>query len=188
RAKGTPHELHGGAAARVVLNGPPGNVLDGEMIAELTWAARELAGRARLRAIVIEGEGAHFSYGAAVQEHLREAVAGQLTAFRELLFALSDAGVPLVAKVRGQCLGGGMELAALCHFVIADRTARFGQPELRLGVFAPAASVLLPLRIGQSRADEMLLAGRVASAEEAVAWGLATAVADWDGLDEECDR
>ena len=182
------HELHGGAVARLVLNAPKGNVLDGAMIAEITWAARELASRQRLRAVVLEGEGLHFSYGTAVQEHYGERAAEMLAGFHGMLYALLELGTPLVAKVRGYCLGGGLELAALCHFLICDRTARFGQPEAKLGVFAPAASLLLPMRVGQTKADELLLTGATLDADEALACGLVTTLADWDGLDTAVER
>ena len=80
--------------------------------------------------------------------------------------------------VRGQCLGGGLELAAAGHLIFAAPGAMFGQPEIRLAVFAPAASCLLPEKIGPSRAEDLLFSGRSIGAEEAHRIGLVNAVAD----------
>jgi cyclohexa-1,5-dienecarbonyl-CoA hydratase len=80
--------------------------------------------------------------------------------------------------VRGQCLGGGLELAAFCHRVFAAPDATLGQPEVKLGVFAPVASLVLPLRIGQAAADDLLLTGRTVGGEEALALGLVDELAE----------
>ena len=80
--------------------------------------------------------------------------------------------------VRGQCLGGGLEFAAAGSLIFAAPDAQLGQPEIKLGVFAPAASVLLPLRVGQGRAEDLLLSGRSITALHAATWGLVHEVAD----------
>jgi len=80
--------------------------------------------------------------------------------------------------VRGLCLGGGLELASAGHLIFAAPDAELGQPEIKLAVFAPAASCLLPERIGQARADDLLLSGRTVSGTEAQVLGLVTATAD----------
>jgi cyclohexa-1,5-dienecarbonyl-CoA hydratase len=169
---------HDGAVVRIVLAAPKGNVLDGEMMDELGRALDALAPLGKVRALVFEGEGAHFSFGASVPEHTRPLVAAMLGKFHALLFKLMDAAVPTLAKVRGQCLGGGLELAAFCNFILCDRTAKFGQPEIKLGVWPPPATLLLPARIGQARADDLILTGRSIDAETALSWGLVTAVGD----------
>lgn len=69
-------------------------------------------------------------------------------------------------------------MALMCNFMFVDKTAKLGQPEIMLGVFAPPASLILPMKIGQARADEMLLTGKIISAEEAFQMGLAAAVYD----------
>ena len=98
--------------------------------------------------------------------------------FGGLFRALIDTRVATLAAVRGQCLGGGMELALFCNWVFAHPTARFGQPEIRLGVFPPAAAIILPLLVGQALADEVCLTGRTYTAAEALARRLVHAVAD----------
>lgn len=159
-----------GALLRLVLARPKGNVLDRAMIDALRAEVREAD--AATRSILIEGEGRHFSFGASVEEHRADLVGDMLPAFHALFRDLLGAGKVLLAAVRGQCLGGGLELAAACHRVFAAPDATLGQPEVKLGVFAPIASLVLPLRIGQARADDLLLTGRSVSAEEALGLGL----------------
>jgi cyclohexa-1,5-dienecarbonyl-CoA hydratase len=163
---------------RLVLDAPPGNVLDRAMMEEVTAAVLSGARVPSLRAIVLEGAGEHFSYGASIPEHRKELVGPLLRSFRDLFSALAEVSIPLVALLRGQCLGGGLELASFCHFLIASPSTRLGQPEIRLGVLAPVASLLLPWRIGPTRAEELLLTGRILSADEARDMGLVHTVAD----------
>src|SRR5688500_192737 len=85
---------------------------------------------------------------------------------------------PILVFAGGQCLGGGLALAMAGHLLFVASAARLGQPEIKLGVFAPAASVLLPLRVGQARAEDLLLSGRSIDGATAVAWGLASGMAD----------
>jgi cyclohexa-1,5-dienecarbonyl-CoA hydratase len=134
-------------------------------------------GAPALKAIVFEGAGAHFSYGVSVEEHRPGTVEEMLRAFHGLFRTLLTLDRVLIAVVRGQCLGGGLELASFCHRVFAHPGARLGQPEINLGVFPPVASVILPLRGGQAAADEICLTGRTFSARQALALRLVDEVA-----------
>ncbi len=169
--------LDDGAFAHVVIGRPPGNILDAETVDALRDAVRAQADRPELKALLIEGAGKHFSFGASVEEHLPDQVAGMLEGFHGLFRDLIALHVPVIAVVRGQCLGGGLELVAYCHRVFAKPDAKLGQPEVKLGVFAPAGSVLLPERVGQARADDLLLSGRVLGCEEALELGLIDEIA-----------
>jgi cyclohexa-1,5-dienecarbonyl-CoA hydratase len=100
-----------------------------------------------------------------------------LASLHALLGAMLEWPRPILMAVRGQCLGGGLEFALAGNLLFAAPDAQFGQPEMKLGVFAPAASVLLPLRIGQARAEDLLYSGRSIDAPTALAWGLANEVA-----------
>lgn len=163
---------------RVQLARPKANVLDAAMTAALHGFFAGPARAPALKAVLLEGEGPHFSFGASVAEHLPESVAGMLRTFHGLFHAMADAAVPVLAVVRGQCLGGGLELAAFCQRIFAAPDARLGQPEIKLGVFAPVASLLLPDRMGRGRAEDLLLSGRTLTAEEARAAGLVDEVAE----------
>jgi len=163
---------HGGRIARLTLRAPKANILDAPMIADLNTAVRQLHSRGDLHALVIAAEGSHFSFGASVEEHLPDRIAPTLAALHGLLRNLLDVPAPTIAAIRGQCLGGGLELALACDLLIAEEGAQLGCPEIKLGVFPPAASVLLPARIGSARAAALILTGNSISGREAQAIGL----------------
>lgn len=171
-------ELDDGAIWSVVLDTPKANLLDSAKLRDLDALFHTARHAGPLRAILIEGAGAHFSFGASVEEHLGDQVAGMLAAFGALFHSMLAAGVPTVAVVRGQCLGGALELASFCTRVVAAPGAKLGQPEIKLGVIAPVASVFLPERIGRAHAEDLCLTGRTIDAEEARTMGLVDQVAD----------
>ncbi len=166
-----------GAFAHFVIGGSPGNILNAETVEALRDAVRAEGERPELKSLLLEGDGKHFSFGASVEEHLPDQVAGMLGGFHALFRDLIALHVPVLAVVRGQCLGGGLELAAFCHRVFAQPDAKLGQPEVKLGVFAPVGSVLLPQRVGRAHADDLLLSGRVIGAEDALSIGLIDEIA-----------
>jgi len=172
-----------GAGWRMTLCGDVGNILDERLVTSLTSAFRRAAETPGLRVICLEAAGPHFSYGASVQEHLPDQVAAMLVRFRELLFAMLDSSIVTIAAIKGRCLGGGLELVTLCHRVVAHRDAQFSQPEIKLGVFAPFASVLLPARIGRARAEDLCLTGRTIGADEALRIGLIDHVTSGEPMD-----
>ncbi len=167
---------HDGQVLTVTLNAPKANILDREMMTELLAALEEHGSAPALKALVFQGAGEHFSFGASVPEHQKEFVAQMLTTFHGLFRTLIKLNKPCFALVRGQCLGGGFELAMFCHGIFASENAKFGQPEINLAVFPPVAALLLPHRLGQSAADDLVLTGRSLTAHEARQLGLVYSV------------
>jgi len=163
-----------GRLLRLRLNRPKANLIDAAMIAALDAALKKHLGNAALAAALIDAEGPHFSFGASVEEHLPGHCAGMLRSIHKLVLRLVESPVPILAAVRGQCLGGGLELAMAGHLLFVHPEAALGQPEIKLGVFAPAASCLLPEVAGPARAFDLLLSGRSISGAEAVAMGIAS--------------
>ena len=145
--------------ASLVFEHHPGNLLTGEIVGQLHAALTDLDNLPHLKLVTIEGAGADFSFGASVPEHGPEEIARVLPATHALITALLEVPAPTAAVVRGKCLGGGFELALACDFILASDTAMFGLPEIALGVFPPAASVLLPVRAGAARATSAILSG-----------------------------
>jgi cyclohexa-1,5-dienecarbonyl-CoA hydratase len=174
----TVEKLEGGAYWDVELSGSKGNVLDSRLIEALTAVFEEAEDTRELKAVCLRGKGKDFSFGASVREHLPEEVGEMLPRFHRLFRAIDASGVATLAAVRGQCLGGGLELASFCHRVFAAPDAKLGQPEIVLGVFAPIASLVLPERIGRANAEELCLTGRILEANEAKEMGLVDAVTD----------
>jgi cyclohexa-1,5-dienecarbonyl-CoA hydratase len=169
--------IHEGRIARIVMAAPKANILDRAMIATLDRYVGSLQSRADLHAIVVGADGPHFSFGASVEEHLPDQIAGTLEALHGLLRAIVDLPAPTIAAVRGQCLGGGFELALACDLLIAEESAALGCPEIKLGVFPPAASALLAARIGSGRAASIVLSGESINGADAAAAGLVARVA-----------
>lgn len=164
--------IHNNSVAQIILDDGKGNVLDHIMMEELQQVLDSFAVNNDLKLIVFEGAGKHFSFGASVEEHQKEFAGTMLHHFHKLFYTIRDLSIPTMAKISGQCLGGGMELAIACNFLFADRTANLAQPEIILGVFPPPASLILPLKIGNAKAEELLITGRAINAEEGKAMGL----------------
>ena len=159
-----------GALLRLRLARPKANIVDAEMIGSLSAALAEP--RPALRGVLLDAQGPHFSFGASVEEHLADRCAAMLGSLHGLILAMIDLPVPILVAVQGQCLGGGLEVALAGSRIFAAPDAQFGQPEMKLGVFAPAASVLLPYRLNQSDAEDLLFSGRSVGADVARANGL----------------
>ena len=164
-----------GRLLRLRLNRPKANIMDAAMIAALDGALAEHLSNANLAALLLDAEGSHFSFGASVQEHLPAECGKMLRSIHQVILHLVNSPVPVLVAVRGQCLGGGLELALAGHLLFVAPDAALGQPEIKLGVFAPAASCLLPEIIAASAALDLLLSGRSISGSDAVKLGMAYA-------------
>lgn len=150
--------------AAFTLYHPKGNILTKDMIAALRSGLDAVAENPHLKLLTIEGAGQDFSFGASIPEHAPDQIAHVLPEMHALIYDLLDAPVPTAAVVRGRCLGGGFELALACDFILAEADATFGLPEIALGVFPPAASALLPLRVGYASATQAILTGELLDA------------------------
>lgn len=168
---------HDGQVARVALAAPKANIVDEAMMAALAAAFDDLRNRPQLKVMILTAEGPHFSFGASVQEHLPENVRTMLPRLSGLLGQMLELPAVTLAAVRGQCLGGGFELALACDFILAEEGAQFACPEIKLAVFPPAAAALLPVRIGVSRAAELVLTGAAWNVAKSADAGLIVRIA-----------
>lgn len=161
--------------AWITLDRPPLNVLDIAMMESLDAAL----GRALPKSdfVIFQGAGTKaFCVGADVADHSPERVGKMLRAFHAVFRRLAAADCLTIAAVHGYCLGGGVELATFCDFVVATESAQFGQPEIKLGCFPPVAMVTLPRLIGMQAAMDLILTGSQIGATEAHRLGLVTRV------------
>ncbi len=170
--------------AYLTLDRPPVNVLTIAMMRQLIDALDQVSERPRLRAVVLRGRGKAFSAGVDIGEHQGETLRPLLETFDALILRLLHSPVPLVSVVHGVALGGGCELAAASDLVLIADDARIGVPEIKLGVFPPAAAVLLPRLIGAHRAFELILTGEPLSGAEAARIGLANRAVPAADLDQ----
>ncbi|MEW5937439.1 MAG: enoyl-CoA hydratase/isomerase family protein [Candidatus Thermoplasmatota archaeon] len=172
---------------RIVLNRPPLNVLNIAMMREINDALSSFQTKT-LKALVIKAEGKAFSAGVDVAEHTAEKVEEMIHVFHEIFKNLQGIGAPTVALVNGAALGGGCEVASFCDIVIASEKAKFGQPEIKVGVFAPVAAALLPKIMGSKKAIEFLLTGESLSASDARDTGLVNHVIPVENFDAEAEQ
>lgn len=165
--------------ATITLDRPPLNILTIAMIDELRATLDAAIEHNHLKVAVLRASGKAFCAGVDVADHTAERVHEMIGGFGRLFTQLRACPVPTVAVVQGAALGGGMELALGCDLVLAGTSARFGQPEITLGVFPPIAAALLPYLIGWQQAARLVLTGEIVSAEEAARLGFVTfAVSD----------
>lgn len=169
--------------ARVIMNKPPLNVVDIAMMEELIAALKPLREDRSTNVIVLAAQGKAFSAGVEVADHTPDRVDSMIAKFHGIFRMLWSLEQPVVAAVQGAALGGGCELAIGCDFIVASEKAKFGQPEIKLGVFAPIATLLLPRLIGRMKANELLLTGDTIDAREAERVGLVNLVAPVEGFD-----
>jgi cyclohexa-1,5-dienecarbonyl-CoA hydratase len=155
---------------------PKGNIITAEMIQALLQSLERIADNPHLKLVTFEGAGADFSFGASIPEHTAGAIDRIMPESHALIHALLDLPAVTAAAVRGRCLGGGFEIALACDFIFAEQSAVFGLPEVNLGVFPPAASALLPARVGTARATSAIVTGRTGPAQAWHAAGLVEAV------------
>lgn len=170
---------------QLVIDHPPLNILTRSVLADLRRQLELVAADHAVRAIVLTSAGNHFSAGADVGEHLPPDFEVMIPEFLDTIRMLRDCPVPVIAAVRGRCLGAGFEVAQAGDLIVAGSGASFGQPEIRLGVLPPAACVLLPARCGWGRAMEWILTGDTITAEEAATAGLVARVVSDDSVEDE---
>lgn len=169
-----------GRLLEVVIDNPKGNIFTGAVMQRLDACLAEHADDDALALVTLRGAGKHFSFGASVEEHRREQVATMLATFHALIRRIVAYPVPVAALVSGRCLGGAFEVALACHWVIADETAIFACPEIKLGVFPPVLAALGPLRLGAATSERLLLTGEELTAREAERLGFLTRLTSTD--------
>jgi cyclohexa-1,5-dienecarbonyl-CoA hydratase len=159
--------------AKLVINKPPLNILDIATLEEMNQALAELRTDDEVKVVVITGAGEKaFSAGVAVGDHLGDKLPKMVEVFHRLFTLLVEVDKPTIAVVNGLALGGGCEIVAGCDMAIATERAQLGQPEVKLGVYPPPASVLFPRILGRRKAFELILSGDSISAREAERIGL----------------
>jgi cyclohexa-1,5-dienecarbonyl-CoA hydratase len=180
-------EIHG-LVARIILNNPPLNIIDLQMMLELQQALAEIEPRSDISTTLFQGDARAFSAGVDIKAHVPGQIHEMLTSFHAVIRGVVASRKVTIAAVRGACLGGGAELAAVCDMVYTARDATWGFPEIKLGCYPPVAAVVLGALIGQKRATELILTGRQFSGDEAAAMGLATRSVPAEDLESVVER
>ena len=177
-----------GAVATLTIEHPPANAISGAVVAGLAEGLERAEADRSCRAIVVTGAGVKFfSAGADISEFSggAEGLGGAV----DLTLRLERSRLPIVAAVNGVAFGGGCELALACDVRVAARSARFGQPEIKLGIMPGwGGTQRLPRLIGRARASELLLTGDPVDADSALQLGLVAEVVEDGGLAEAAGR
>jgi cyclohexa-1,5-dienecarbonyl-CoA hydratase len=177
-----------GGLGTITLNRAPQNILNIEMMNEINATLREWQEVRDLKVVLFNAKGECFSSGVDVAEHMGDLGPKMIESFHGMFRMMDTLGAVTVSSVHGLCLGGGCELSIFCDVVIADETARFGQPEIKLGVLPPIAAQIMPRFIGRKAAMDLILSGRIVSAHEAMNMGLINKVVPEDELSRETNR
>jgi cyclohexa-1,5-dienecarbonyl-CoA hydratase len=176
-----------GGLGTITLRKPPVNVLNIEMMDEINDTLRDWIEEKDLKVVLFDAEGKCFSAGVDVGEHMGDLAPKMIESFHRMFRLMEALGAVTVASVFGSCLGGGCELAIFCDLVITDETAKFGQPEIQVGVLPPIAAQVMPRIIGRKAANDLILSGRIISAQEAVEMGLINKVVAKGDLSQETE-
>jgi len=167
------------------------NIVDSGLCHDLRDAIAKLGDEPELRAMVLTGAGDRaFIGGADIGEMAAlepDTAKAFITGLHQVCAALRDAPVPVIARILGYCLGGGLEVAASCDIRVAADDARFGMPEVRVGIPSVIEAALLPSLIGWGKTRELLFTGAVIDAAEALACGLVEKVVPAATLDQAVD-
>jgi cyclohexa-1,5-dienecarbonyl-CoA hydratase len=174
-----------GGLGTITLRKPPVNVFNIEMMDEINDALRGWIQEKDLKVVLFNAEGKCFSAGVDVGEHMGDLAPKMIESFHGMFRLMDALGAVTVASVFGSCLGGGCELAIFCDLVIADDTAKFGQPEIQVGVLPPIAAQVMPRIIGRKATNDLILSGRIVSAQEALEMGLINKVVAKGDLSQE---
>lgn len=162
--------------AAITLNRPPLNVMNMRMMAQFNSHLGTLVGDESLAAIMIRAEGKAFCVGVDVADHTAEKVGEMISLFHGIFRKLATTDALIIAAVNGAALGGGCEVATFCDIVLASDRAKFGQPEVQVGVWPPVAACVLPRQVGIKKAVELNAIGATIEAREALATGLVNQV------------
>ena len=183
----------GGAVARITIDNPAKlNILTRDVLKKFSDFFLSIKTKTDLRAVVLTGSGEKAFIGGADLETLGSLDPSSAREFIGLIHsacaALRDCPVPVVARINGWCLGGGLEIAASCDLRIAADTAAFGMPEVRLGIPSVVEAALLPRLVGAGRARWLVMTGETIGAAEALMWGLIEKISNSKDLDQTVDQ
>ncbi len=171
----------------ITLDRAPLNVLNLAMLGELSEVLENVVSDESYAAIVFRATGKAFSAGVDVADHTADKVNAMIGTFHRVFRLLASTDALTVAAVQGAALGGACELACFCDVVLASDRAKFGQPEVKVGVFPPVAATILPWRVGIGRAIEINALGETIKADEAHRIGLVTHVYPLDDFENQVD-
>ncbi|MHA2113497.1 MAG: enoyl-CoA hydratase/isomerase family protein [Candidatus Hodarchaeales archaeon] len=170
---------------KITFNNGALNILNIPMMVQINEALVEFLKDESLKAVIISNNGKAFSAGVDIGDHMGDKAKKMLEVFHDIFRNLNKMKCPTIASVKGAALGGGCEVALFCDIVIASERAKFGQPEIKVGVFPPVSAVILPFLMGKKESFEFLLQGETMDVNEARRLGLVNRIFPSESYEQE---
>jgi len=173
---------------KIIFTNGPLNILTIEMMEQINKALEGFLEDESLKAVIFDHNGKAFSAGVDVGDHIGDKAPKMIKLFHDIFRKLNKLKCPTIASIKGAALGGGCEIAIFCDIVITSDKAKFGQPEIKVGVFPPIAVLAFPQIIGNKKAFELIMLGEIIDAEEALRLGISNHIFPIDSYDQEFNK
>ncbi|MFX1567738.1 MAG: enoyl-CoA hydratase/isomerase family protein [Promethearchaeota archaeon] len=170
---------------KIIFNNGSLNILTIEMMEKINRALDDFLEDESLKAVIFEHYGKAFSAGVDIGDHMGDKASKMIKEFHGIFRRLIKLKCPTIASVKGAALGGGCEIAIFCDMVLSSDKAKFGQPEIKVGVFPPIAILTFPEIIGNKKAFELIMLGETIDAKEAYRLGISNQIFPIETYDQE---
>jgi cyclohexa-1,5-dienecarbonyl-CoA hydratase len=174
--------------AKITFNRPQWNILNIEMLSEINQRIADLQFATDVKLLMFSTAGETFSAGISIEEHTDDKTYQMIDEFHKMIRNLYLLNIPTMAVVKGAALGGACQLVSLCDLAFAAESAKFGQPEIKVGIFPTVGAVLFPYLMGMKKTMELLLTGQIISAHQAVEINLINKVVPDNALESETEK
>ncbi|MFW9946429.1 MAG: enoyl-CoA hydratase/isomerase family protein [Candidatus Odinarchaeota archaeon] len=173
---------------KIIFNNGPLNILTIAMMEKINDALESFLKDKSLKAIIFDHNGKAFSAGVDVGDHMGDKAPRMIKEFHDIFRKLNKLKCPTIASIKGAALGGGCEIAIFCDIVLTSDKAKFGQPEIKVGVFPPIAILAFPHIIGNKKAFELIMLGEIIDANEAQTLGISNHVFPHESYEQEFNK
>lgn len=173
---------------KIILNNGPLNILTIKMMEQINKALEGFLGDQSLKAVIFDHAGKVFSAGVDIGDHMGDKAPIMIKEFHRIFRNLNKLKCPTIASIKGAALGGGCEIAIFCDIVLTSDKAKFGQPEIKVGVFPPIAVLAFPQIIGNKKAFELIMLGEIIDAKEAHRLGISNYVFPIESYEQEFSK
>ncbi len=170
---------------KIIFNNGSLNILTIEMMEQINKALDDFLEDESLKAVIFDHNGKAFSAGVDIGDHMGDKAPKMIKEFHGIFRRLIKLKCPTIASVKGAALGGGCEIAIFCDMVLSSDKAKFGQPEIKVGVFPPIAILAFPEIIGNKKAFELIMLGETIDAKEAYRLGISNQIFPLETYDQE---
>jgi len=170
---------------KIIFNNGPLNILTIQMMEQINEALEGFLEDESIKAVIFDHNGKAFSAGVDIGDHIGDKAPKMIKEFHGIFRRLNRLRCPTIASIKGAALGGGCEIAIFCDIVLTSDKAKFGQPEIKVGVFPPIAVLAFPQIIGNKKAFELITLGEIIDAKEAHRLGISNNIFPIESYEQE---